>query len=107
MSFILILISLVASYYLIGYIWICWLSYRCGAGFDMPSGFKSSQEDLALNLNLWWISMGCYLCINIQESYSVPSWLKKISPTSFYKKGKKDNDGDYQAEEHLLRESKK
>ena len=91
-------------YLFIGYTYVCWISYREGAGFDV-NDFATDAVDQAWGIVMigWPILATLHISFNIHDKYKLDRRLfNKISPRSFYNRGKDDNDIHKQAEKHLL-----
>ena len=98
-------IGLVSSIYIvIGYIWLCYIAYRSGAGFDMPFGhsFIHPLENKEVHIVFWVFVAPIYLYHIIYNNFNLPWFIKKLTPTAFHERGKIANDIDYQAMKHLL-----
>lgn len=98
-------------YLLIGYIYLCWISFKAGAGYEMAETSRFIADDdnsiLAVPL-LWPVLMLIHAKENIHGSLrkfitrDKLGFLNKLSPSSFRKRGEIANDPDIQAEKHLL-----
>lgn len=101
-------------YFYIGYTYVCWMNYREGAGFPespIRHGFISDDVLPTMCVLLWPLAIFVHIlvnvCIFLENKFKVFTSLEEgISPSSFYKRGKRDNDVNLQAERHLLMEKK-
>lgn len=105
MSIALFILSILCTYFFIGYVWICWNSYRRGAGFWVPDDhpFRDPLEHKGMHICLWPICMSIYFFCWVAHVWKTPRFLQRFTPDAYHERGRIDNDADYQAEKHLLR----
>ena len=92
-------------YLFIGYLWTCYIYYKCGAGFEMPGWdrlFIHPHDNSCMHKYFWLIPVFIYVWHKVHTAISTPKIFKSITPTAFYERGIRDNDVDMQAEKHLL-----
>lgn len=97
------IIFVILLYFYIGYTYVCWVNYREGAGFEVHDfALGMMNEVWGAVILLWPIGMIVHAAVVIYDKFSLERFASKISPLSFYKRGKVDNDPNIQAERHLL-----